>query len=118
MLSGGTGVPPVRGRDRRDAGPTDSTGATRAGIRARPGRRYLLKALSLLPWRDLRRLALGCNPISWAMRRDAGRTTQPFDAVHATALPYTWPIACGLRLARRLRVPFLLTPFVHLGDLD
>jgi glycosyltransferase involved in cell wall biosynthesis len=38
--------------------------------------------------------------------------------VHATAFPYTWPIVCGLRLARRLRVPFLLTPFLHLGDPD
>jgi glycosyltransferase involved in cell wall biosynthesis len=83
-----------------------------------PGRRYLLKALALLPWRGLKRLGLGCNPISWAMRRDAGRTDRPFDAVHATAFPYTWPIVCGLRLARRLGVPFLLTPFLHLGDPD
>jgi glycosyltransferase involved in cell wall biosynthesis len=83
-----------------------------------PGRRYLLKALSLLPWHGLKRLALGCNPISWAMRRDAGRGDRPFDAVHAAAFPYTWPIACGLRLARRLGVPFLLTPFLHLGDPD
>jgi glycosyltransferase involved in cell wall biosynthesis len=27
-------------------------------------------------------------------------------------------MVCGLRLARRLRVPFLLTPFLHLGDPD
>jgi glycosyltransferase involved in cell wall biosynthesis len=83
-----------------------------------PGRRYLLKALSLLPSRRLKRLAVGCNPISWAMRRDAGRLDRPFDVVHATAFPYTWPIVCGLRLARRLHVPFLLTPFLHLGDPD
>jgi glycosyltransferase involved in cell wall biosynthesis len=50
------------------------------------------------------------------MWRDAGRPEQSFDLVHATAFPYTWPIACGLRLARRLEVPFLLTPFLHLGD--
>jgi glycosyltransferase involved in cell wall biosynthesis len=81
-----------------------------------PGRRYVLKALSLVPCLRLRRLALGCNPISWAMRRDANRLDRPFDVVHATAFPYTWPISCGLRLARRLRVPFLLTPFLHLGD--
>src|SRR5207253_4844605 len=74
--------------------------------------------LSLLPSRRLKRLAVACNPISWAMRREAGRFDRRFDAVHATAFPYTWPIACGLRLARRLRVPFLLTPFLHLGDPD
>jgi glycosyltransferase involved in cell wall biosynthesis len=83
-----------------------------------PGRRYLLKALSLVPWRPLRRLALGCNPISWEMWRDVRRAGHSFDAVHASAFPYTWPIACGLRLARRLGVPFLLTPFLHLGDPD
>jgi glycosyltransferase involved in cell wall biosynthesis len=83
-----------------------------------PGRRYLLKALSLVPWGPLKRLGLGCNPISWAMARDARRCPRAFDVVHATALPYTWPIACGLRLARRLGAPFLLTPFLHLGDPD
>jgi glycosyltransferase involved in cell wall biosynthesis len=50
------------------------------------------------------------------MWSDAGRSDRPFDLVHATAFPYAWPIACGLRLARRLRVPFVLTPFLHLGD--
>lgn len=82
------------------------------------GRRWLLKPLSLLPHRLWQCLTLPCNPISWPMWRDAGRVEERFDLVHATALPYGWPIACGLRLARRLRVPFVLTPFVHLGDLD
>ncbi len=36
--------------------------------------------------------------------------------VHATAFPYGWPLACARRLARRLDVPFVLTPFLHLGD--
>jgi glycosyltransferase involved in cell wall biosynthesis len=50
------------------------------------------------------------------MWRDAGRFEEAYDAVHATAFPYAWPIVCGLRLARRRGVPFLLTPFLHLGD--
>jgi glycosyltransferase involved in cell wall biosynthesis len=50
------------------------------------------------------------------MWRDAGRKEDVFDIVHASALPYAWPIACARRLARRLRVPFLVTPFLHLGD--
>jgi glycosyltransferase involved in cell wall biosynthesis len=83
-----------------------------------PGRRYVLKALSLVPLRRLQRLALPCNPIAWGMWTAAGRTGPGFDVVHATAFPYAWPIACGLRLARRLRVPFLVTPFLHLGDPD
>jgi glycosyltransferase involved in cell wall biosynthesis len=82
------------------------------------GRRYLLKPLSLLPHRLWQCLTLPCNPIAWGMWADAGRPRHPFAAVHATAFPYAWPIACGLRLARRLGVPFLLTPFLHLGDPD
>jgi glycosyltransferase involved in cell wall biosynthesis len=50
------------------------------------------------------------------MWRDAGSYAGPLDAVHATAFPYSFPIACGLRLARRRGVPFFITPFLHLGD--
>jgi glycosyltransferase involved in cell wall biosynthesis len=50
------------------------------------------------------------------MWRDAGRHPGPVDAVHAFAFPHTFPAVCGLRLARRLGAPFLLTPFLHLGD--
>ncbi len=81
-----------------------------------PGRRYVLKALSLLPWRPLQALGLPCNPISWPMRCAADHWDEPVDVVHASALPYTWPLWCGLRLARRRRVPFVLTPFLHAGD--
>ncbi len=82
------------------------------------GRRYLLKGLSLIPHRHLQCLTLPCNPIAWGMWRDAGSLDEPFDIVHATAFPYAFPIVCGLRLARRLGVPFVLTPFLHLGDPD
>ncbi len=83
-----------------------------------PGRRYLLKLLSLIPSRLWQCLTMPCNPISPAMWRAAGRRDVPFDVVHASAFPYAWPIACARRLARRLRVPFVLTPFLHLGDPD
>jgi glycosyltransferase involved in cell wall biosynthesis len=83
-----------------------------------PGRRYLLKALSLAPNRFWKCLTMPCNPISLSMWREANRPTQRCDLVHAMAFPYAWPIACGLRLARQLGVPFLLTPFLHLGDPD
>jgi glycosyltransferase involved in cell wall biosynthesis len=95
------------------------------GIRVRryplwrwPGRRYLLKALSLVPNRRWQCLTLPCNPLSWSMWRDAMCGQDRFDAVHATAFPYAFPIVCGLQLARRLNVPFYLTPFLHLGDPD
>jgi len=80
------------------------------------GRRWLLKPLSLLPNRTWQALTLPCNPISGRMWADAGHGSERFDVVHATAFPYAFPIACARRLARRLGVPFLLTPFLHLGD--
>lgn len=83
-----------------------------------PGRKFLLKPLSLLPLRLWQCLTLPCNPISWRMWSDAGQPDQAFDVVHASTFPYAWPIACGLRLARRLNVPFFLTPFLHLGNPD
>jgi glycosyltransferase involved in cell wall biosynthesis len=102
-----------------------SCAAREAGVTVRrypllrfPGRRYVLKALSLWPHRLWQCLTIPCNPICPAMWRDCGHEPLAFDVVHASAFPYAWPIACGLRLARRLGVPLLLTPFLHLGNPD
>jgi glycosyltransferase involved in cell wall biosynthesis len=81
-----------------------------------PEHRRVLKVLSQIPVRTWQCLTLSCNPIAWDMWRDAGRAQQRFDLVHASAFPYGWPLVCALRLARRLGVPFVLTPFVHTGD--
>jgi glycosyltransferase involved in cell wall biosynthesis len=78
----------------------------------------VLHVLHLLPHRYWQCLTIACNPIAYRMFLDAGRTDVRYDVVHATAFPYGWLIACGLRLARRLKVPFLVTPFLHLGDPD
>lgn len=77
-----------------------------------PGRRWLLKPLSLIPHRAWQCLTMPCNPIAKGMWNVAG----DFDAVHATAFPYAFPVLCARRLARRLRIPFFITPFLHLGD--
>jgi glycosyltransferase involved in cell wall biosynthesis len=76
----------------------------------------ILKALSLVPHRPWQLLTIPCNPIAWSMWTEAGRAREQFDVVHATAFPYGWPLACARRLAQRLRAPFVLTPFLHLGD--
>jgi glycosyltransferase involved in cell wall biosynthesis len=80
------------------------------------GRRFLFKPLSLLPHRTWQALLLPVNPICPTMWRDVGRPGEQFDVVHAAAFPYAWPIACARRLAKKLGVPFVLTPFLHLGD--
>jgi glycosyltransferase involved in cell wall biosynthesis len=81
-----------------------------------PFRRYILKALSLVPHRPWQLLTSPSNPISPAMWRAVRLYSGPLDVVHATAFPYGFPLMCGLRLARRRKVPFLLTPFLHLGN--
>jgi glycosyltransferase involved in cell wall biosynthesis len=108
-----------------------------AGRCLRPGRRFedgveihryhlwhlpyqtrVLKALSLFPYRPWQCLTISCNPIAWRMWVETGQAHERFDVVHATAFPYGWILACARRLANRLGVPFLLTPFLHLGDPD
>lgn len=83
-----------------------------------PARRYFLKALSFFPSRLWQCLMMPCNPICPGMWRAAGAYEGPLDVVHATAFPYAWPVVCARRLSRRRGVPFFLTPFLHLGDLD
>src|SRR5262245_24843682 len=78
--------------------------------------RYVFKALSLLPIRRWQALTVPFSPVLPGLWSFAGRGSEPFDLVHATAFPYSFPLACARRLARRLGVPFLLTPFVHTGD--
>jgi len=96
--------------------PREGLAIRRYPTRSFPLRRYVLKALSLLPLRPWQCLTTPSNPICPAMWRDVSRFLGPVDVVHATAFPYSFPILCGLRLARRCGVPFVLTPFLHLGD--
>jgi glycosyltransferase involved in cell wall biosynthesis len=81
-----------------------------------PLRRYILKALSFIPHRPWQAAFQPVNPICPQMWKDANTYDGPLDAVHATAFPYAYPILCAHRLAKRRKVPFLLTPFLHLGD--
>ena len=82
-----------------------------------PAQRWLLAAASRLPVRRWQALTLPWNPLSPALWR-AANAGEPFDVVHATAFPFGFPLACARRLARRLGIPFLLTPFLHIGDPD
>jgi glycosyltransferase involved in cell wall biosynthesis len=87
-------------------------------LRHLPFHRYVFKALSLVPLRRLQALTFPFNPIVPRMWQRAGSERTAFDVVHATAFPYSFPLACARRMAHRLGVPFLLTPFLHTGDPD
>jgi glycosyltransferase involved in cell wall biosynthesis len=86
----------------------------RFGLQYIPARRYILKALSSLPIAAWQARTLPATPRCPTMAK-AVKKHNECDAVHATAFPYTHPIYCGWKLARRLDVPFLLTPFIHIG---
>jgi glycosyltransferase involved in cell wall biosynthesis len=101
----------------------------RPGIRVEDGievRRYepshwfargpMLKLFSFVPVPAWQCLTQTCNPVALRMLYDAARFDGPCDAIHATALPYGWPLICGLKLARCKKAQFLLTPFLHFGD--
>jgi glycosyltransferase involved in cell wall biosynthesis len=79
-----------------------------------PGRKYLLKPLSLLGeygqlWFE------PVNPIVPAMWRDVLSDPSPCDVVHVAAFPFGYIAACAERLAKRHKAPLVITPFLHLG---
>lgn len=88
----------------------------RHAIRHFPGRRVILKALSLLPHPWIQGLTLPASPQLPSLWSLARRSTKPVTLIHGSAFPYTFPLYCGLSWARRRKIPFLLTPFLHLGD--
>jgi glycosyltransferase involved in cell wall biosynthesis len=83
-----------------------------------PGRRYLLKAASLIPVRSWQAMTQPWAPVSLGMWREAARPPTDLGAVHAIAFPHAAVAQSALRLARRAHVPFVVTPFLHLGDAD
>jgi glycosyltransferase involved in cell wall biosynthesis len=83
-----------------------------------PGRRFVLKAASLVPVRAWQAMTQPWAPVSLEMWRDANTPPADLGAVHAIAFPYAAIIQSGLRLARRAGVPFVVTPLLHLGNPD
>src|SRR5207245_3524699 len=50
----------------------DGVKVRRHPIRHFPGRRYVMKGLSLVPWPKLQAFTLPCNPVTPSMWREAG----------------------------------------------
>ena len=103
---------------RVDAGieAVDGVEVHRHAVRYFPGRRVILKAMSLLPHPWIQGLTLPASPQLPSFWKQARTSSQDISLVHGSAFPYTYPLYCGLAWARRRRVPFVLTPFLHLGD--
>ncbi len=50
------------------------------------------------------------------MERDLEGLSPSFDLVHGVNISLEWPLIAGLRYARRHGLPFVATPFVHVGE--
>lgn len=98
--------------------PGTSDGVTRFRPTQFRGRRYVYKALSMVGGPAWQCRWQPCGPTMPAMLHAADTYDGPLDAVHAFAFPHAFVALAALRLARRRGVPFVLTPFLHLGDPD
>jgi len=83
---------------------------------------YLLRRLAT----ELARLPFGTRPVldrlaPWMPRvphleQTLEKRGDAFDLVHGINISLEWPLLAGWRYARRHGLPFIVTPFVHVGD--
>ncbi len=79
--------------------------------------RRAMAELTRLPWGagSILRAASRLTPWVPELTRQLIREG-PWDVVHAANIPFESLICASLSFAQRHRIPFLLTPFVHLGE--
>lgn len=75
------------------------------------------RVLCWTPSTTIRRLFHFPSPLVPGMTWKA-KTTGGFDLVHATALPYTSILSAAWSAARKSRCPLVITPFMHVGEVD
>lgn len=83
---------------------------------------YVLRRLAT----DLARLPFDTSPLldrlapymPWipALEQRLEKLAPGFDLVHGINISLEWPLMAGWRYARRHGLPFIATPFVHVGD--
>jgi len=83
-----------------------------------PGRKFVLKAATFIPHRPTQLRMIPSSPQSRRMWRAAKYAAEDADVVHACAFPYGGILAPAWKLARRLKKPLVVTPFLHLGNPD
>lgn len=84
---------------------------------AYPGLRRVVMTLSGLPGGRLPALAVAsATPLLPDLAFRLATTKQPFDLVHAGNIPFDAVVASAQAFARRRGIPFVMTPFTHLGE--
>jgi glycosyltransferase involved in cell wall biosynthesis len=91
-------------------------------VRYLPAHKYVRTAAHLLPFGTRWK----CDTLRWtpwvpALTRAAGHRLQQVDLVHVAGLPYSSVLLAGVRLAKRVSAPLVISPFTHVpppGSLD
>jgi len=74
-----------------------------------------LRILGKIPGLTARSLFSFPSPLVPGLLRQIW-TSEKFDIVHATALPYDSILYAAYKIARRQNIPFVVSPFFHLGE--
>ena len=83
---------------------------------------YLFRRLAIA----ISNLSVDTTPVMWAMARympwvpdieaTLGDLPGPFDLVHGINVALEWPLLAAARYAKQRGLPFVITPFVHVGE--
>lgn len=84
-------------------------------VRRFPKHPHALRLLGLIPGTAAKSIFSFPSPLLPSMLRRIG-TKERYDIVHATALPYDSLLYVASRIARRQGIPFVTSPFFHLGE--
>lgn len=79
--------------------------------------RRLATSLARLPMESQHLLGRLAPYMPWVpdLRRNLETLVPGFDLVHGVNIALEWPLLAGWQYARRHRLPFVATPFVHVG---
>jgi len=81
--------------------------------------RYIMSLLASLPVNTRPLLFRLCPWLPWVpglYRRFAEEAAEAYDIVHVINIPFDSMVYAAYRFARHSGIPFIITPFVHLGE--
>lgn len=83
-----------------------------------PHTRKMIAWLSKIPVNTSRALALAAHttPYVPGLHRELDATSERYDIIHAVNVLFEPLVSAAMKHARNHRIPFVLTPFVHLGE--
>jgi len=87
----------------------------RFNVKRLPKHSQALRVLGKIPGLAPRSVFSFPSPLAPGMLKSVF-SSERFDIVHATALPYDSILYCAYRIAKRQEIPLVYSPFFHLGE--